>query len=706
MTTARLSMAWAAFLAILTFLLHAQVHGRSYNPSVRKRFSTKWRKIAETRTLHPANLTALEILEEMKEEHFKIRVVINKKELKIYKDDKTVYEKTGVFNGYFVSHAGMHVVVLHPTGGHVKLARQFLTHQPAEDRNLAACLESLMPGNILVVAAVPDAVMFLGPDAVALLEEMGASRIRHLARHETWVMVAHTPTRPYTPPRFYPIRKSNVTQPAAPLGRVWGESLSVRRLFVKNGTASSVDMTAYVPKFEATKCEWHRHSAMKEQRRFCDTYEGYIRLCKCHDPVTPSLRHSAPKIEMREVIPVAMLTAIKPFNFYRQLLNLLETPGAAETPILVLIDGPQKEIRRLARLFGLDVLIHRPQGEKGTATLLNMHFRFSVHNVFNFFPEADKAIILEDDLLLAPDFLSFFQQTAWLLDADPSISHVNSFSTNSYPEVASDPTVLRRVEMFPQFGWMVKRTWAQEMFQFWIPENDTADWDWWLSGARQRQGRDALLPEVSRTFHAGAAGAHVTGWAQEHFYNHMIFNQDPKVKLKGLTNMTKDRYEANIQRDINRAIPLNLTGSPCDGPILPPDHPGPFKIYVEAKTNNDEYDSFYVMQVCLHGYFQDTREMFRGTLRYNLKGRLLYVVGCPASPYCSSKGWVNVLKPSPSLVDSVSEASYPWQIKNYPPFYLERFPSVIPEEEYHMRNLIYVYHNGTYVYNKAVARVN
>ncbi|XP_042862776.1 protein O-linked-mannose beta-1,2-N-acetylglucosaminyltransferase 1-like [Penaeus japonicus] len=288
----------------------------------------------------------------MKEEHFKIRVVINKRELKIYKDDKTVYEKTGVFNGYFVSHAGMHVVVLHPTGGHVKLARQFLTHQPAEDRNLAACLESLMPGNILVVAAVPDAVMFLGPDAVALLEEMGASRIRHLARQETWVMVAHTPTRPYTPPRFYPIRKPNVTQPAAPLGRVWGESLSVRRLLVKNGTASSVDMTTYVPKFEATKCAWHRHAAMKEQRQFCDTYEGYIRLCKCHDPVTPSLRHSAPKIEMREVIPVAMLTAIKPFNFYRQLLNLLETPGAAETPILVLIDGPQKETRRLARLFG------------------------------------------------------------------------------------------------------------------------------------------------------------------------------------------------------------------------------------------------------------------------------------------------------------------------------------------------------------------
>lgn len=61
----------------------------------------------------------------------------------------------------------------------------------------------------------PDAVMFLGPIAVARLEEMGASRIRYLARHETWVMVVHTPVRVQTPPRYhYPVLKPNVTVPA------------------------------------------------------------------------------------------------------------------------------------------------------------------------------------------------------------------------------------------------------------------------------------------------------------------------------------------------------------------------------------------------------------------------------------------------------------------------------------------------------------
>lgn len=52
------------------------------------------------------------------------------------------------------SHAGVHVVVLHSSEGNVMIRRHFLTHQPAEHRNLATCLASLMPGRLLIVAAV------------------------------------------------------------------------------------------------------------------------------------------------------------------------------------------------------------------------------------------------------------------------------------------------------------------------------------------------------------------------------------------------------------------------------------------------------------------------------------------------------------------------------------------------------------------------
>ncbi|XP_050718967.1 protein O-linked-mannose beta-1,2-N-acetylglucosaminyltransferase 1-like [Eriocheir sinensis] len=675
--------------------------GHARNPLVRDHFPVKWRKIAEERSLHPVNFTALEVTRELEAETFLVQVLITKDSLQVLRDDTVVYHKDGSPTALnYLPHAGIHVVVLHPRRGDVMLARQFLTHQPSEHRNLASCLASLAPGRILVVAAVPDAVAFLGPDAVTQLEAVGASRIRNLAVHEAWAMVSHTPTR--LPPASAGISGSNSsmnTNNKVSLGHTWGEAASIIRR--PGRETNPLILRAHVPQTSSVWCKWHEDPAMEEQRHFCDTYEGYLRLCTCWDPITKDLRYSALQIEVKEVIPVAMLTAVKPFHFYRQLLNLLETPGAAQTPILVMVDGAREEVMGLARLFGLDVLVHRPQGAAGSTTLLNMHFRFSVHNVFNFFPEADKAVILEDDLLLSPDFLSFFQQTAWLLDADPTIFCVNAFSVNSYPTVAGDPHILRRLDMFPQFGWMVTRRWAREQYAYWIPEEHGGDWDWWLSSQHSLQGRHALVPEVGRTFHAGAAGAHVTGWFQEHFFSYMIFNQDPHVKLQGLEDLILDRYRAKLKREILNATDLVLRNDFCStsaGPVIPHDLPGPFRVFVWSESKADEYGSFIVMQQCLNA-FMDTREMFDGVVRFNLGGRVLFIVGCPVSRYCGLfQQGTTLLRPSLTLMERAEANAIRWQTRNYPAFFLVRGRSPAnPRQEFLMENLFLNYFNGTLV---------
>ncbi|KAK3859673.1 hypothetical protein Pcinc_034227, partial [Petrolisthes cinctipes] len=187
---------------------------RAKNPYVRDFFSTKWRKIAETRSLHPINLTALEIKKEAATHTFLIRVVIDNKVIRVYRDEEMVYEKQGELTQGFMSHSGIHVLVLHSSWGHVMMSRQFLTHQPSEHRNLATCLTSLMPGRLLIVAAVPDATVFLAQDALQQLEAMGASRIRYLAAYEAWALVSRTPTRPL-PPLTHTPTPSNL-MPATP----------------------------------------------------------------------------------------------------------------------------------------------------------------------------------------------------------------------------------------------------------------------------------------------------------------------------------------------------------------------------------------------------------------------------------------------------------------------------------------------------------
>ncbi|XP_042871593.1 protein O-linked-mannose beta-1,2-N-acetylglucosaminyltransferase 1-like [Penaeus japonicus] len=267
---------------------------------------------------------------------------------------------------------------------------------------------------------------------------------------------------------------------------------------------------------------------------------------------------------------------------------------------------------------------------------------------------------------------------------------VNAFSINSFPDVASDPSVLKRVEFYPQFGWLVRRDWAEEIYEAWIPEGETADWDWWLFKEVPRKQRDTLVPEVSRVIHAGSSGAHVTGFTQEHFFNHMVYNEDPNVTLRNLEDLTKERYDEIFRQEVLRAVTLSLTTSPCDGPILPEGQPGPFKLFVEIETKGDEYESFFVMQACLHAYPEEAREVYRGVLRYNLQGTVLYVVGCPLSPYCSmfTEGY-HFLRPSPWLVDSALQTSIEWQTRNYPPYFLERRGAVSLEEEFRMENLLF-----------------
>ena len=53
----------------------------------------------------------------------------------------------------------------------------------------------------------------------------------------------------------------------------------------------------------------------------------------------------------------------------------------------------------------LDVIIHDHKGDTGTSTPLNAHFKFSIHTAFSKYLEVDKIIILEDDLVVSPDFI-------------------------------------------------------------------------------------------------------------------------------------------------------------------------------------------------------------------------------------------------------------------------------------------------------------
>ena len=61
--------------------------------------------------------------------------------------------------------------------------------------------------------------------------------------------------------------------------------------------------------------------------------------------------------------------------------------------------------------------------------------------------------MIEEDLDVAPDFFSYFSQTAILLEEDDSIYCISAWNDQGYQHSSEDPALLYRVETMPGLGW-------------------------------------------------------------------------------------------------------------------------------------------------------------------------------------------------------------------------------------------------------------
>ena len=117
-------------------------------------------------------------------------------------------------------------------------------------------------------------------------------------------------------------------------------------------------------------------------------------------------------------------------------------------------------------------------------------------------PLPQRVIILEEDIEVAPDFFGYLHAASPLLDSDLSLLAVSAFNDNGKKGIVGDVSRLVRSDFFPGLGWMISRRIWSELEPKWPSEY----WDDWLRLPEQRQGRQIIRPEMSRTFHFGSAG--------------------------------------------------------------------------------------------------------------------------------------------------------------------------------------------------------
>ena len=212
---------------------------------------------------------------------------------------------------------------------------------------------------------------------------------------------------------------------------------------------------------------------------------------------------------------IVVMSHDRPEMTRRCLKILLSLPLVDKFTVYVSEDAGSHAVRSAAMEFGnkvREVLSSTPPpprnafGRRGLAKIAH-HFRAALEATLVTRGHSH-VVMIEDDLLLSPDFLLLFWSSAWLLKADPSLWCVSAWNDQGFPHTTHDATRLQRTGYFPGLGWMISADLWHELRAKW-PEAPTTGWDHWMRLSSTSRGRECVAPEINRSRHASSRGTNV-----------------------------------------------------------------------------------------------------------------------------------------------------------------------------------------------------
>ncbi|NWV16132.1 MGAT1 acetylglucosaminyltransferase, partial [Origma solitaria] len=253
---------------------------------------------------------------------------------------------------------------------------------------------------------------------------------------------------------------------------------------------------------------------LRLQRELLLQIQKLSQLQQQHQKTPKPPQTAAPSEEEFPVIPVLVLACDR--SSVRRCLDkiLRYRPSARRFPVIVSQDCGHAETARVIASYGAAVAHIRqpdlsdipvpPEHRKFQGYYrISRHYRWALGQVFRTF-RYRAAIVVEDDLEVAPDFFEYFQAVFPLLRRDPSLWCISAWNDNG-KEAMVDPgraELLYRTDFFPGLGWLLLAELWDELEPKWPP----AFWDDWMRQPEQRRGRSCVRPEVSRTMTFGRKG--------------------------------------------------------------------------------------------------------------------------------------------------------------------------------------------------------
>lgn len=509
--------------------------------------------------------------------------------------------------------SGLHLLVLHPVTGAVMARRFNPGHFKAGYMDIMELLQRVQPGRIIVLCTQHEASFSLEPITRRFFFGM-APHLAAIGRMSRYALV--------------------MRQGGATFAEGYAHHKSVRE------PQHLLRITANVPIDHklGESCVWRDRTRAQQRASFCDKYAGFGGLCNCSDP-DPLDTPFRPLFHNRTFpYPIAILGGDRAHYLYRSLQTLLPNRGLNKTRVTIFIQEYHEQVQELAALLNIRVVVKTTSSEiQGGRISMNM--KNAIQTSFELFPDADKMVVLEDDLYVSPDFISYFAQTARLLDDDVTLYCISAWNDNSYRHSSADPALLYRTSYFPGLGWMMKKSiLIDEMMPAWKPTWTSWDWDMWFRTEDVALYRECVVPDVSRTYHFAYLGGHVYSYLQFQYYSDKSLNTVPDVELYNISSMTYANYRRSLYNVMPalRVPPVKPSYRTCFDMFPETADPEERKRpYLLAFTMKHAYDRAGIHNIltCLGLWDLDVRGDHQGMWRFFINGNPVIIVGMPFSEY-------------------------------------------------------------------------
>lgn len=282
-------------------------------------------------------------------------------------------------------------------------------------------------------------------------------------------------------------------------------------------------------------------------------------------PKPPQILAST-EVEEPPVIPVLVLACDR--SSVRRCLDkiLRYRPSARRFPVIVSQDCGHAETAKVIASYGPAVAhIHQPDLSDVAVPpehrkfqgyyKISRHYRWALGQVFRTF-RYRAAIVVEDDLEVAPDFFEYFQAVLPILQRDPSLWCASAWNDNGKEGLVDvgRAELLYRTDFFPGLGWLL----LAELWDELEPKWPAAFWDDWMRQPEQRRGRSCVRPEVSRTMTFGRKGVSHGQFFDQYLKFIKLNDRFVPFTQLDLSYLKKDQYEPFFLQQVYSAPEIKL----------------------------------------------------------------------------------------------------------------------------------------------------